>query len=764
MALEALDARQLGAARQLAQRAASDEDRPDPPGGRAFVLGAASAYEAEGLERQDAAKLYGVAARWLQEALAQGVPAERRGEAQWLLGLSLISAGRYEAARPALLEALALAPNRQGQVYPLLSAAFQRAAHPDLRRALDFNARWLAVPGLSAEERRKALVQRAELLLSQRDTTGCRGILEQLARDPEARDDAQRLRARMLIEEARRRSTAAADADRQAIDAQLDEAIKLLREVQARDISERASSYEAMYLIGVAFAGKEDWEAAQGQFQRTERLDALGPHGFAARLEAADIARRRGEDEEAVSLYRHVLSSCGRPEEFSNPWLTLDELRRRVLLAWQSYFEQQQFRRALELSEDLYPLVSRTESLLRKAEAYEGWARALEPESGGAGGRRSTAARERWRDAGQTYFELARLRFATRFYSDDLWRAAECLARAEDHRQKAAALREYLHYEPVRRRAQALVNLGAALHALGDDSAALAAATQCMDFHADQAPVYQARILASKVYMERKELPQATAALEANLRDDTLMPTSREWRDSLFLLGKLLFDEAQEKAAPTLGAADVQRNETLRTLETADELYRTSLARLREAVARYPQAPETPEAQYLVADGHRLLARLPRERLAVVTVQTTRLSLVKQLREDLRAAVQGFAALQEELMRRQEEAPLAESQELLLRNAYFGRAAALFELEDYEQASEAYADAASRYQQQPEALDALVQLAACYQRLARPAEARGALEQARIVWQQLAPEVAWQETTPFDKEEWQRRLDWLERN
>jgi TolA-binding protein len=345
-----------------------------------------------------------------------------------------------------------------------------------------------------------------------------------------------------------------------------------------------------------------------------------------------------------------------------------------------------------------------------------------------------------------------------------LWRAADCFTRAEDPRQAARALREYLRFEPIRRRAQALVNLGTAVHSLGDDAAALAAAQQCIDFHSDQASVYQARILASRVYLERKDLPRASAALEANLRDDALMPTSREWRDSLFLLGKLLFDEAQQKSAPTLGAADVQRNETLETLEAADDLYRTSLARLREAVARYPHVAESLEARYLVADGHRLLARLPRERLDVVTVQTTRLSLVTHMRDDLQAAVQGFSELQEELVRLQEEGPLTEPQDLLLRNAYFGRAAALFELEQYETASEAYADAASRYQQHPEALDALVQLAACYQRLARPAEARGALEQARIVWQQLPTEVACQSTTPFDREEWQRRLDWLEKN
>lgn len=765
MALEALDAGELAQAKYLVQRVVSDPEQPDPPGGRAFVLGAVAAQEAEGLAAVDAAKLNLVASRWLQEARSLGLPEARKTQALWLLGRSLFAAGKYGASRPLLVEAGQRDPELQEHVYPLLVTACRLDSHPDRRRALDYSARWLAVPNLTPEERRLALIRRCELLLDEGDLPGCRGVVDQLAADKDAGSDLLRLKARLLLQEAQQTLAKSPTPDQKtAADAQLDLAIGLLREAQARDIVERDETFESMYVIGHCYEAKGDLSAAQAQYQRVESLDAQGPNGLASRLAAADVARRRGEDAEAIKLYRHVLATCGPPAEFANPWLTLDELRRRVLQAWQQYYDQQQFDRAIELGADLFPLVSKAESLSRRGETYEAWARAIEANDQNRARAASNAAAPRWREAGDTFLELANVRFSSRFYTDDLWRAAECFIRAEAPQQAAQALREYLRFEPIRRRAQALVNLGEALHGLGDDAGALAAAQQCIDFHADQASVYQARILASKVYLERKDLPHASAALEANLRDDALMPTSREWRDSLFLLGKLMFNEAQEKSAPTLGAADVQRNETLATLESADDLYRTSLARLREAVARYPQVAESLEARYLVADGHRLLARLPRERLNVVTVQTTRLSLVKHMRDDLQAAVQGFAELQEELVRLQEEGPLTEPQDLLLRNAYFGRAAALFELEQYEAASEAYADAASRYQQYPEALDALVQLAACYQRLAKPAEARGALEQARIVWQQLPTEVAWQSTTPFDREEWQRRLEWLEKN
>jgi len=772
MALAALDAEQWAQAKHLAQRVVSDPENPDPPGGRALIMGAVAAAEAEGLIAEDAAKLNLVAVRWLQEARALGLPEDRQTQSLWLLGRAQFLAKHYSAAKPLLLEAAKRQPNLEEFAYPLLVTACRLDEHRNLKAALDYTAKWLAIPELPPEVQLQALIQRTELLLAEGDLAGAKASIERIAglkdedgQPLDAGSDLPRLRAQTIMLAAQQTREASPEPEAKlAADKQLDEAIGLLREAQARDIIESERTFEAMFLVGQCYEAKGDLAAAQAQYQRVESLDSKGASGLVARVSAADVARRRGEDAEAITLYKQVLATCGPPQDFANPWLTVDELRRRVLQAWQYYYDQQQFDQAIELGADLFPLVTKAESLSRKGESYESWARAIEANPQGASKPSNPAAAERWREAGDTFRELARLRFSTRFYTDDLWRSADCYVRGEAPKQATEALREYLRFEPLRRRAQALVGLGTAMHALGDDAAALAAAQQCIDFHADQASVYQARILASQVYLERKDLTLASAALEANLRDDALMPTSREWRDSLFLLGKLLFDEAQAKSAPTLGAADVQRAETLATLEAADDLYRTSLARLREAVARYPHIAESLEARYLVADGHRLLARLPRERLNIVTVQTTRLSLVKHMRDDLQAAVDGFADLQEELVRLQEETPLTAPQEMLLRNAYFGRAAALFELEQFEEASEAYADAASRYQQYPEALDALVQLAACYQRLARPAEARGALEQARIVWQQLPTEVAWQSTTPFDRDEWQRRLDWLERN
>jgi tetratricopeptide (TPR) repeat protein len=97
----------------------------------------------------------------------------------------------------------------------------------------------------------------------------------------------------------------------------------------------------------------------------------------------------------------------------------------------------------------------------------------------------------------------------------------------------------------------------------------------------------------------------------------------------------------------------------------------------------------------------------------------------------------------------------------ILRNCYFGRADVLFDLGRYEEAVQAYSAATNRYQHDPEALEAYVQIACCYRRLDRPNEARGTIEQARVVLQRLRADADFARTTRLDRQQWTELLTWL---
>ena len=99
--------------------------------------------------------------------------------------------------------------------------------------------------------------------------------------------------------------------------------------------------------------------------------------------------------------------------------------------------------------------------------------------------------------------------------------------------------------------------------------------------------------------------------LRENLNADLLTPASTEWRESLFDLGNLLATEHR---------------------------YAEAIARLEEAVARYPNSPRTAESLYLVADAYLRMARGIQELLPQALVENTRLLRTRQMNEALHEA------------------------------------------------------------------------------------------------------------------------------
>ena len=81
------------------------------------------------------------------------------------------------------------------------------------------------------------------------------------------------------------------------------------------------------------------------------------------------------------------------------------------------------------------------------------------------------------------------------------------------------------------------------------------------------------------------------------------------------------------------------------------------------------------------------------------------------------------------------------------------RADALFDMGKYEDAIQAYSAATNRYQHEPESLEAYVQIASCHRRMGRISEARGTLEQARVVLQRIRADADFTKTTRLARQD-----------
>ncbi len=302
-----------------------------------------------------------------------------------------------------------------------------------------------------------------------------------------------------------------------------------------------------------------------------------------------------------------------------------------------------------------------------------------------------------FRHAGRVFIRLARLRIATRDYPDDLWSGVESYLAGHDYKNAIKVLNEYLKIEQRRRRPSALVGLGEAFLAQDEPAQALEVLRRAIDDFPHDPASFQARLVASDAYLAKGAVEPAETVLTANLDDSLLTPASQEWRDSLFALGRLLYRAGR---------------------------YDDAIKRLDEAVSRYPTDKQSLEARYLLATAYARSANDPQPREAGAATSRQRTAQGRRVEQTWSAALEQYDKLVQEIVKRQDEKPLSADEKAMLRNGYFGRAEALFELGRFEPAIKAYSEVVNRYQSEPEVLDAYLQLSECYRRLRQPAEAR----------------------------------------
>jgi tetratricopeptide (TPR) repeat protein len=738
--LQALDSRELSEVQTLAkqmqeQGTLSAEDL----GGPAFALGAGAAYEAENSSGNGRVKLFLLAARYLEEANNRGFPANRSAEGLYLLGKSLYESGQFLASRPILLSALKISPQHQAEIHTLLANAYMNDARPKLELALEQNSMLLADKKLSEAKQQEALLQRAQILLGLGKIYQCNATLDQIsdgAKNPAVA--IERGRALMSEAQALRKKTPSTDDDQQKAREKQQEAIQTLRPAITQDTNGGKAARQAMYLTGMCYLELGESQAALDQFMRTYNFSPDTPEGAAAGFQAAELNRRQGRDLDALAEYRRVLGSITDPESYTNPWIPLDRLKSNILAAYQHYLNVQKFEIALQFTRMMKPLFPSDQVLLLQAETHGVWGQALINQSG-KGSLNKTGSirrlgREQFRRAGDCYAKLAKLLPANKKFTDQVWNSATSFLQGQDFNNAARMFQEYLKNEVQRRHPQALAYLGESLLAIDQLDKALEMLKECIDLYPRDVAACQARLLASRAYEEKGDWRNAESLLLDNLNGDYLTPESKEWRDSLFVLGELLHAEGR---------------------------YAEAAHRLDEAAKRYPDLPETIQARYLMANCYYKMAAATQDKLNKDPTGNASAMPAKQVQDLYSKALEQYKQVQETLAKVRDNAELTAVQKAILRNCYFAIGNILFDQGDYEAAVKAYSTAANRYQSYPEVLNAYVQIANAYRNLNKPRDARIILQQAMFTLNRMKPDEAFEKTTNYNRKQWADRLDLL---
>lgn len=722
-------------------------------GGPAYVLGVAMARDAEEQWNESERRIrFLLAARYLEEAKVVGFPPGRNEQGLFVLGKSLHGAKRYAQSLPILHEALDVDFPRRTEILGLLADSYLRDAKPSYDRAREYNREYLADDALSFDDRYAALMTQGEIMFAQGEFANAEAAISAIPQTSPHFASALLLKSRLLLREGDRLAQVPEDTPQAARAIQFfEQARELLGLAQVHNPTDYTVARQTQYLWGLTYRKTAplrptdaersvDLRAALDQFGRTRRLHFDTAEGISAGLEEAEIHQLLGDDAAAIKAFRQTLRSvAAAPPAYSNPWVSPDEMKARVEASYITYRDAAHFGYATQLATAMAKIFSESHALQLQAEATEAAARKLAADAEALpfslAQRLLVDSRTEHRNAGALYARLAKLRFASRSYPDVLWKSAENYVLGQDYGRAVRYLTQFLSTQSRAGRPPALTALGEAMLALHEPEKALPHLTDCIQNYPRDPHSYRARVIAAQAQRELGNRGQARALLEANLEHESLTPRSIEWRESLFALGELLYLEGieQETRSRLEGIASEQataRKKAIKHLEASRKSFYEAIARLDEAVQRDPNARQAIEARYWIAESYRHAAKLPRLKLDYVMVDTTRKKQTEELNSDLKATEAGYRELIALLTVKQEQSELSGIEYRILRNCYFARADALYDMQRYEEAIDAYSNATNRYQQEPEALEAYVQIANCHRRKSRPAEARGTIEPA----------------------------------
>jgi len=760
----------------------------DRVGEVAYLLGATAILDAQTRwhhgERQ---RLFTVAAGYLEESRDRGLPPDREGEALYWLGMALCETGKYKQAIPNLLACVEKEPSLKPDAYLLLSQAYFHDEQRKPGHAVSFARKFLNLDETPGAARQQMLLHLARMLFELGDEAGCREALAKIPPTSPLRPQTIVIEGQLALKKAQAARAAAEEAsgmggDPGYIQGQRTQAaehfslaLEHFRRAQGRDTLGNDATREASYLSGLALAGLEQLRDAYRSLSRTRKLYGPFDEGPAAALMEAETLRTLKEDKDAIVSYARAAQMFADEGVHGNRWVTREEFVERLKMAYQHYLDRDLYAFAAALAEAMKPLISDDDRLRLYAGAHYEWGRFLTKQAAGEVSAKAMEFRNRgrwhYREAGRTFARLAQRRVTERTYTQELWQSAESLMAGRDYHHAAGALAVFLKNESLRGRPRALVAMGESKLALGELEEAKRYLLECADFHPKDPATYRARLIVSGVLEELGEIAEAKRHLQDNLHNESLTPQSLEWRDSLFALGRLSYVEAERLSAKNnvlaLDPNDAKEvKEGAKAFDAAVAAYHDAIAQLSEAAERYPDAPQSIHARYMLAEAHRKSAQAPMLQLGVVTIKSRRSDLESQARERLLTAAKTYGHIEESLNRKQENTELTAVEKAILRNCYFAQGASLFELgrfdpDYYRQAIEEYSTATNRYQHEPEALEAFVQIAMCYKRLDRPIDARGTIEQAKIVLSRIRPDASFEATTRFDRKRWEDTLAWM---
>lgn len=336
-------------------------------------------------------------------------------------------------------------------------------------------------------------------------------------------------------------------------------------------------------------------------------------------------------------------------------------------------------------------------------------------------------------------------------YAEALWRGVELYDRAGDLNRMISALELFAAERPEDPMTpDALLRLGRAYQAAGLFDKAIASYQRNQFRYPNTLAASKSAVPLAQAYVAKG--PEYYAKAESVLmgvvdNNPLITPEANEFKQALFELAQLYYRTGR---------------------------YEESVARLEELTARYPRDERTGQLVFLMGDSYRksatmlalekeAVASLARPAAAKFPASTTQpagpdpVEMAAARKERLAKA---RALFDRTIDTYRKVPPANDVDKLYLKLAHFYRADCVFDLGGFEESIRLYDAAAFRYQDDPSALAAYVQIVNAYCALGKVAEAKAANERAKWLLRKMPSEAFSDGGFTMPKEYWNKWLEW----
>jgi tetratricopeptide (TPR) repeat protein len=328
-------------------------------------------------------------------------------------------------------------------------------------------------------------------------------------------------------------------------------------------------------------------------------------------------------------------------------------------------------------------------------------------------------------------------------YADAMWKGIELYDRAGDGNRVIAALELFVAERPEDALApEALLRLGRAYQASGAFDRAIASYQRNQFRYPHTLAASKSAVPLAQAYIAKgpSSYSKAESVLVSVIDNNPLLtPDSDEFRQALFELAQLQYRTSR---------------------------FEESVARLEEFVERYPDDDRKGQLLFLMADSYRKSATLLEAKLAAASATASAGDVgvaidPGEAADAKRERLTKSRRLFDQVIEQYRASPSArEIDQLYLKLSHFYRADCLYDLGEYADAIKLYDAAAFRYQDDPSALAAYVQIVNAYCALGRIDEAKTANERAKWLLRRIPQESFTDGSFSMPKHYWEQWLKW----